>query len=262
VWVGLPHFTPKGATEEIRDARGFFGYNTIRAIGRNGAKAGAICVVCLNESPNLIFYGNDVESTWANVLLGDEYGHAGGYPKFVGNAFGRMGEDPAYHTIFQQRGRIPATGVFLGNMYQDGASRASVELGETGEVVFQSLVWISVVDRHGKPVAAARVVVCGPDGKAVQQATMATEGAKDTLIADGDRLTVVRPLERNHRGYVNDVSLESGEVAVVASYEIVTHDGRKPAGPYTVTATKDGYKPASKKVDVAETARVEIVLEQ
>ncbi|MFO8012779.1 MAG: hypothetical protein R6X20_05670 [Phycisphaerae bacterium] len=262
IWVGLPHFTPKGATEEIRDARGLFWGNIIQAFGENGAKAGAICVVCLNESPNLIFWQNTVLSTWANVLLGDEYGHAGGYPKFVDNTFCRAGEDPAYRTIFQQRGRIPATGVFLDNTYEDGASRASVELGEKGEVVFQSLVWISVVDRDGKPVAGARVVVSGANGRPVQQDTTPAKKGDAMLVADGDRLTVVQPLNREHRGYCEDLSAGPGYVAVVLTREIVTHDSRQAAGPYTVTATKDGYKAASKTVDVAETDRVELVLDK
>jgi hypothetical protein len=262
VWVGLPHFTPKGATEEIRDARGFFLGNVIKAIGRNGAKAGAICVVCLNESPNLVFANNTVESTWANVLLGDEYGHAGGYPKFVNNEFYRSGEDPAYRTIYQQRGRIPATGVFLDTTYEDGASRDSVELGEAGEVVFQRVFTISVVDGEGKPVPGARVVVSDSGGNAVHEETTRSEESKAMLVADGDRLTVVQPLNREHRGYCEDLAVGPGYVAVVLTYEIVTHDGRKAAGPYTVTATKDACKPATKKVDVSETDRVELVLEK
>jgi hypothetical protein len=262
VWVGLPHFTPKGETEAIRDARGRFERNTIKTLGRRGAKAGGICVVCNNESPNLIFKNNTVDSTWANVLLGDEYGHADGYPKFVGNRFFRIGEDPAYRTVFQQRGRIPATGVFLDNTSEDGASRASVELGEKGEVIFQSLVWISVVDGEGKSVADARVVVSDSSGKAVHQETTPAKKGEAMLVADGDRLTVVRPLNREHRGYVETLSSESGGVAAILTREIVTHDGRKAAGPYTVTAKKDGYKPASRSVDVAETDRVELVLEK
>jgi len=262
VWVGLPHFTPKGSKEEIRDARGIFEANVIRAIGRSGAKAGAICVVCLNESPNLIFANNTVESTWANVLLGDEYGHAGGYPKFFKNRFYRVGEDPAYHTIFQQRGRIPGTGVFLDNWYDKGASREAVELGEKGHVIFQRLLTVRVVDGEGEPVAGCRVVVSDSGGKAVHQDTTPAKKGDAMLVADGERLAVTRPFDMEHRGYVEPIELEKSEAAAVLTREVVTADGRKPAGPYTVTATKDGYKAASKKVDVAETDRVELVLEQ
>ncbi len=179
---------------------------------------------------------------------------------YQGNDFGVKCSGKGRVTL--RGGRIPATGVFLDNGYDKGASRENVELGETGVVGFQSFLTVRAVDGEGRPVAGARVVVTGPDGKAVQQATMAPEGSKDMLIADGDRLTVVRPLERKHRGYVKDVSLESGEAAFVVTCEVVTHDGRKPAGPYTVTATKEGYKAATKTVDVAETDRVELVLEK
>ena len=264
VWVGLPHFTPKGAKQEIRDARGIFARNYIRAIGRNGAKAGAICVVCLNESPNLLFRENVVETTWANVLLGDEYGHAGGYAKFVDNTFRREGTDLNYRTILQQRGRIPATGVFMDNRYEDGASADSVELKEKGEVVFQRLLRLMVKDADGKPLGDARIVVTGSGGNHVLLDTTPHAKTDAMLVADGDRLVVQRPVDDTVRGYITSIWspiwLAKGELAVALVREIVTKDGRKAAGPYTVSAKKDGYKAASKTVDVAKTDRVEIIL--
>ncbi len=260
VWVGLPHFTPKDAKEEIRDARGVFAENTIQAIGQNGAKAGAICVVCNNHSPNLIFGNNKVASTWANVLLGDEYGHAGGYAKFVDNTFRREGTDPNYRTILQQRAGIPGTGVFFGNSYEDGESPQSIELKEKGEAVFQTLLRLTVKDADGKPLGDARIVVTGADGKHVLLDTTPHAETWAMLVADGNRLVVERPVDDTLRGYVTSFPLAKGELAVALVREIVTKDGRKAAGPYTVSAKKDGYKAASKTVDLAKTDRIEITL--
>jgi len=262
VWVGLPHFTPKNGKTEIRDARGLFAGNTIKAIGQRGAKAGGICVVCNNASPNLVFRDNTVESTWANVLLGDEYGHAGSYAKFVDNTFLREGTDPAYRTILQQRGRIPGTGVFVDNRYEDGASRQAVELKEKGCVLMQRQLRVRVVDGAGKPLGGARVVVSGAGGRPLHQDT--TPAAKTTvmLLADGDRLRVQPPADHALRGYVKWIWLAPGEVAVVLTREIVTKDGRKAAGPYTISAKKDGYQAASKTVDLTKTGHVEITLQR
>ncbi|HUU93694.1 MAG TPA: hypothetical protein VM238_21080 [Phycisphaerae bacterium] len=262
VWVGLPHFTPKDGKKEIRDAFGAFAGNTIQAIGRNGAKAGAICVVCNNESPNLIFGNNKVTSTWANVLLGDEYGHAGGYPKFVDNTFRRAGNDPNYRTILQQRTGIPGTGVFFANSYEDGASPQNIELKEKGEVAFQTVLYLKVKDADGKPLGDARVVVTDAEGKHALLDTTPNAETHAMLVSDGNRFVVERPVDYSLRGYITGIPLMKGELAVALVREIVTQDGRKAAGPYTVSAKKDGYKPASKTVDLAKTARVEITLQR
>jgi hypothetical protein len=262
VWVGLPHFTPKDAKQEIRDARGAFAENTIQAIGQNGAKAGAICVVCNNHSPNLIFGNNKVASTWANVLLGDEYGHAGGYAKFVDNTFCREGTDPNYRTILQQRAGIPGTGVFLGNSYEDGASPRSIELKEKGEVVFQTLLRLTVKDADGNPLGDVRIVVTNSAGKHMLLDTTPHTKTDAMLAADGNRLVVERPVDDTLRGYIAGIPLSKGELAVALVREIVTQDGRKAAGPYTISAKKDGYKAASKTVDLTKTNRVEITLQR
>jgi len=205
---------------------------------------------------------NDVHSTWANVLLGDEYGHAGGYPKFIGNTFRREGDDPAYRTIFQERGRIPATGVFMDNKYEDGASPENIELKEMGRIVMQRFVTVRVVDGEGKPLGDARVVVSDAGGKPVHLDTTPAAETLATIVADGERLAVIRPSDSKHRGYCEDALVGPGEVAVVLTREVVTADGRKPAGSYTVSAKKEGYKAASRTVDVAKADRVEIVLEK
>jgi len=262
VWVGLPHFTPKGGTKEIRNAQGVFANNIIRTIGRNGAKAGGICVVCLNESPNLIFVRNSVFSTWANVLLGDEYGHAGGYAKFVDNTFRREGADPNYRTILQQRTAIPGTGVFLGNSYEDGASPQNIELKEKGEVVFQTLLRLTVKDAGGEPLGDARVVVSDPGGKHALLDTTPHAETWAMLVADGDRLAAQRPVDETHRGLIEHIHLAEGELAVALVREIVTKDGRKAAGPYTVSAKKDGYQAAARTVDLTKTDHVEITLQR
>ena len=123
--LAFPSSPRKCASQPIADARGFFHDNLIVAQGPEKADAGAICVVCLNESPHLIFKGNTVVSTWGNVLLADSYGHADGYAKFVNNTFRRLSSFSDYHTVRQEYGGIPATGVFVGNRYEEGRGRTT-----------------------------------------------------------------------------------------------------------------------------------------
>ena len=159
LWVGLPVFTPKGASQPIADARGFFHDNLIVAQGPEKADAGAICVVCLNESPHLIFKGNTVVSTWGNVLLADSYGHADGYAKFVNNTFRRLSSFSDYHTVRQEYGGIPATGVFVGNRYEEGAREDDVKLLEKGRIAFQQILDVFVKDEQGNPIGGAKVTI-------------------------------------------------------------------------------------------------------
>lgn len=117
LWVGLPDAKAKVT---FRD-------NTIVAKNNDGkAKAAGIAVVCLNQSPGLVFRNNVVVSNWANVLLADDYGHANGYAQFVGNTFRKEGPSGDYQTVRSDYRDYVSTGVFINNRYEGGASRESV----------------------------------------------------------------------------------------------------------------------------------------
>ncbi len=250
VWVGLPKFTPKGAKEEIADARGVFRGNYIAALGRKGAKAGGLCVVCLNESPNLIFLDNTVVSTWGNVLLGDGYGHSGGYPKFVGNTFRRAGKQKDYYTIRHEYSGRPGTGVFLANRYEDGATEDSVRLQKAGRIVMQAAPHIVVKDGKGQPVAGARVAVRAESGKLVFEGTTET-GKREAMILSGrgDTVAFGGPVDSGTRGFIASLVTPEGAVRTVLTRYSRTQDGKATRGPYRITVSKRGYVEATAAVD-------------
>lgn len=163
IWVGLT--TP--------EQKALFHDNFIYARSRDGkAKAAAIAVVCNNVSPGLEFRKNIISSNWGNVLLADNYGHGGGYPRFVDNIFVGDTTASSYRTVISQRHEVPSTGVFIGNSYTDGASRDSVELEFNGsgskEVSFGWHLTVALVDQKtGSTIADAEVRVLDAQGKVV-----------------------------------------------------------------------------------------------
>jgi hypothetical protein len=260
LWVGLPHFTPKGATQPITDARGVFRDNVIIARGRNEAKAGGICVVCLNESPNLIFRGNTVTSTWANVLLSDEYGHADGYPKFVENTFRREGNSANYCTILQQYPRRPATGVFLNNTYERGASEAQIRMEEGGRVLFQVPVTIRVSDGAGRALGDAEVEIFDATGNTVCQAHTVNAKTPSMIVAQGARLVVKLPVETKHKGFVGMLPRKAGEVQAILVQREVTQAGPRETPAYKLQVRKPGYRTVGHSLDASGPTDVKITL--
>ncbi len=162
LWVGLPDPGQKAVFEN----------NRIVALNSDGKSiAAAIAVVCNNASPDLIFRNNTVVSNWGNVLLSDKYGHADGYPRFVGNRFVRKGTDDTYRTIRSRYSSRPSTGIFIGNTYVGGASRESLDLEFHGsgkrEVGFGRFIDIEVTDATDRPVPEARVQISNGEGRTI-----------------------------------------------------------------------------------------------
>ncbi len=262
LWVGLPHFTPKDTTQPITDARGIFHDNRIIARGRKGAKAGGICVVCLNQSPNLIFRGNTVTSTWANVLLSDEYGHADGYPKFVENTFLREGEFDNYCTILQQYPRRPATGVFLDNKYGQGAGAEQLKLEEGGRALFQVPITVQVTDAAGQALGDANVTIRDADGNTVCHAETHDAKTAAMLVAERERLLVKHPVDAKHKGFVGTLPLEAGHVRIILTLREVTQAGTRATPAYTLEVRKPGYQTVKRPLEPSEATDVEIKLER
>ncbi|MFW6107359.1 MAG: fibronectin type III domain-containing protein [bacterium] len=263
LWVGLPAFKPRGVegAKEIADARGLFYDNRIVARGRDGAKAGGICVVCLNESPNLIFHSNTVVSTWGNVLLGDEYGHAGGFPKFFANVFRREGDAPGYFTIRQDYAGRPATAVFLGNVYEAGAGREAIKLLEKGEIAFQALLDLRVADAEGEPLGGARVVITDSTGAEVFAGVTPAGRTEAMVVArPGPSFAIERPLNKTARNFVEPMALEKGRLLAVLTTHVATAKGETARTPHTVKVSKPGYKDGSREVQAGAATRVEIAL--
>ncbi len=263
LWVGLPKFKPKEPKDspEIADARGMFRDNRIIARGRDGAKAGAICVVCLNESPNLIFHTNVVVSTWGNVLLSDEYGHSDGFPKFFGNTFSREGNDPGYVTIRQDYGGRPATAAFLNNSFEGGASADSIKLQEKGAAAFLAALRVIVKDAQGNPLDGARVVITDATGTEVFSGVTPAERTAAAIVSrQGASFAVQCPPDKAARGFIAEAEIQKGEALALLPSHIVTAAGKAPKTPHTIKVTRPGYKEATRQVTAGETASVEIAL--
>ena len=261
LWVGLPEFTPKGAKEPIKDARGIFHNNTFIARGLDDdAKACGIGVVCHNQSPNLIFLNNTVISTWGDVLLSDDYGNSEGYPKFIGNTFKREGKDPSFHTIRSDYGGRPATAVFMNNRFEDGAKQDDVKSEKGMSLVFQSMLTVVVKDAAGNPVPGAEVTLTDKDGKEVFKGAAALDkGALGLMSDEGNTLALKKEFSKDAKGFVMEVSLDKGAVKIIVT-DYTQDDGAKaPKGPYKLTVTKDG-KAATREIDAATSQTADVKL--
>jgi hypothetical protein len=218
-------------------------------------------VVCLNQSPNLIFRGNTVASTWANVLLSDEYGHADGYPKFVGNTFLREGDFADYCTILQQYPRRPATGVFLDNKYEQGAGETQIKLEEGGHVLFQVPVTVRVTDGAGHPLSDAEVTIFDAKGNTVCDAQTGGTKTRAMIVSDGQRLLVTRPVDTKHKGFVETLELAAGQARFILTQREVTQAGATAAPAYKLEVRKPGCRTAVQPLEPSGPTDVEIKLE-
>ena len=170
IWIGLPEKNLKVTFEN----------NTIVALNTDGkAKAAAIAVVYRNESPHLIFRGNTVVSNWSNVLLADSYGHAGGFARFIDNRFIRSDNHASYRTIRSQYSSRPSTGVFINNVFENGASPESIDIEFHGDALKElAFGWhLNVaITEAGKPLEAAQVQIIDNSGTTVFEGVSDQQG--------------------------------------------------------------------------------------
>ncbi len=263
IWVGLPSYTPHGSQTPIVDARGVFHDNLIVARGPDKAMAGGICVVCLNQSPNLIFRNNRVVSTWGNVVLADAYGHADGYAKFVGNTFQREGGQSDYYTVRQEYGEVPATGAFFKNRYDAGASEHSLKLLQQGEVVFLEFLDVFVRDQRGNPLGGARVAILDNAAKEVfADVTPEVEAEAMLVSREGPALTIERPPRSNAKGFVETAVLRAGQVKAILKRGAASSSGASGATSYAIRVTKEGFQESSQALKLNASRTLDITLIQ
>ena len=261
LWVGLPAFAPGKNAEKLRDARGLFHHNRIVAIGPDSAMAGAICVVCLNESPNLIFLNNDVTSTWGNVLLADTYGHADGYAKFVGNVFRRQGRSPDYYTIRQEYGGVPATAALSGNRCEDGADLSKVRLLRMGRIVLLETLDVVVVNNRKEPLGDATVEIVDQSGRCVLKNTSPCADSPAMFVShSGPTITVEKPPRIDDRGFIEATVLKSGHLRALLPAIEITDSGPTPPQHYTLRVRKTGFHEVVEQVQLDRSQAVQIVL--
>lgn len=191
LWVGLPD----------REQEAYFHDNLIIANNSDGeSKAAGIAVVCLNESPKLVFSRNRVVSNWANVLLADTYGHAGGYARFMENEFVRQDNHGSYKTIRSQYSPHQSTGVFISNKFLNGASIDSIDLEYPGpgkkEVAFGWHLDVAVTE-NGKPLNGADIEIWDRTGAVVYKGLTGPDGTVSAEVIEYLMTNQARPWGRN-----------------------------------------------------------------
>jgi hypothetical protein len=176
IWVGIN-----------KDQSTIFVNNIITGVSEGGAKVPAIGVTGHNKSSGLVFINNKVASSWANVMIGDYYGNAEGYPQFIGNQFIRLKDYKDYYTIRSDANYMVSTGVFVGNRYEDGASIKSTHLELNGkafkDVLFMKACTVQV-NSGSDPVAEARVVLKDKTGATVAEGKSDENGRFEARLLD------------------------------------------------------------------------------
>lgn len=170
LWVGLPK----------PEQKALFHDNLIVATNNDGtSKAAAIAVVCLNESPHLVFRHNTVVSNWSTVLLADSYGHAAGYARFVDNRFIGLNDHGGFKTIRSQYSDNASTGVFINNIFEGAASADDVDLEFAGKGLKElAFGWRlnAAITEAGKPLVAANVKITDASGVTVFEGVSGQQG--------------------------------------------------------------------------------------
>lgn len=229
------------------DGKALFENNLVVALARDGkGKAAGLAVVASNVSPNLVFRGNTVVSTWADVLLADSYGHAGGFARFEDNTFMRAVHAPEFVTIRSQYSGRPSTGVFVGTRFAGGASFEDVDLefGGTGlkEIAIAARLEVAVAGEDGRPIAQAAVSIADAEGVEVFSGTTDDTGR---VVAE----IVQYRLTNRDKGKVNRmVGRLSGRDSWLS-----------PHTPHEVTASSNG-RAARARVDVGGDSQLDLTL--
>jgi hypothetical protein len=101
--------------------------NYVEALSSDGVSYSAgIAVVSPGDNAGLLVTQNTVVANHSMVVLGDVYGNAGQYPRFVANRFVRRDQHAAYRTIADRLyGYWDVRAIFLDNVYENGAELSS-----------------------------------------------------------------------------------------------------------------------------------------
>ncbi len=76
----------------------------------------------------------------------------------------------------------------------------------------------------------------------------------------GGSLAILRPLDKSDRGLIEALTLEPGAVVALLTVRVLTPGGTIRRTPHTVSVSKDGFQPATRKLTAEETRIVEVSL--
>lgn len=164
-----------------------FENNIIKAVSPDSSvKVAGIAVTGNNESSGLMFRHNDVESTWATVLLADDYGVAGGYPLFIRNIFRKVGNNSGFRWFRDDYKDWTSTAFFIDNILE-GVDIDSCSLmwasKAVKEVYFGKELTFVVKDKSG-------ILLSGVPVKINQ---ISSQGERSGVTDNNGRITLAVP---------------------------------------------------------------------
>lgn len=143
----------------------------------------------LNDGSGIVIKNNTIVSNVHNIVLGDEYGPARGHPLFMQNTLIRSGEYGAYRTVASKlNGYNVGTGRFIGNVYQAGASKDSIDMNfqasTNKSVIFGRLMEGTVRNSLNVPVSGMVVTVRNRNGDTENVGITNAEGKIQFMVYD------------------------------------------------------------------------------
>lgn len=228
-----------------------FANNTIKALSPDpSVKVAGIAITGYNASSGLVFEKNDVESTWATVMLADDYGDSKNYPAFIGNTFRKAGANPDFKWLRDDEKNEISTGLFVDNTLQgvgQDAYALAWDSAKAKEIYFGRLVAFTVKAASGQPAANATVTVTNAAGEEVASARTGQDGRTVLPLptrAVGNRDAGGAPLGKRVEREAGPMSVRAGDGTGEAALEIPP--GEK--GPVTLTlraraAANDANRP-------------------
>ena len=231
VWVGLGD---PGSEMYFHD-------NVIIADNKGtGAEAAGICVIGGNNADsNLRFENNTVESNWACVYLGNNYGGADGFALFKNNTFKKMGNAQQFYTIMEWGwDDPPSTGRFVDNTYQgqtdfedmffwwNGTTEASTPwCGGILSKVDIRYAWgysLIVLNPQDNPMVGVIVEIRANDGELIYSGTTNSSGRIETYL---DELTITNCDDHLPEYIELDYLAPNANKVIFNSYEITITNG-------------------------------------
>ncbi|MFV0422306.1 hypothetical protein [Oleidesulfovibrio sp.] len=218
------------------EGKALFEGNLILGLAREGkGKAPGVAVVASNVTPELVFKGNTISSTWAPVLLADKYGHADGFATFDSNTIIKPVYTPEYATVRSEYSSRPSTASFFDTNFLGGASFADMELELSGKALKEVRIgWRNtfiVQDAAGKPLTGAQVRVQDAAGNTVFAGATTRDGKVEAPLV----------------GYAV-TNRDRNAVTKVAGSLFDLEQWKEDWPPYSVTVTIDNH---SKTLSVA-----------
>lgn len=234
-----------------------FKSNSITVLDKDGTGK-AFGIACTGgNSGDMTFEENRVASNILNVALSDEYGACNNHPLFIGNTFVKVDNYPVYRTVAAEfNGYNEATGRFVSNKYQNGASIKNINLyNDTTSKKLKSVYFgreaVAMLQESPALTPLAEAILTIDNGGIPFDSTAIT-------ASDGTAKVIVYDYELHNRNgagatrYLapHRISLRVGAVAYSTQTDNSTMawDALTGTGPFTLGLYLNGNLDAAKKL--------------